>query len=103
MLYNPVEQLGIDMFGQSVTSVGGLKPGEGLDVGLCGRLQLPVAQPLGHVLIGHAHQLTERCQVTIVGLKQKVENVHLLNTPGKNTFFKNPHKTITFCLSRTLS
>lgn len=73
MFYDPVKKLGIDMFGQSVASVGGLKSREGLDVGLCGRLQLPVAQPLRHVLIGHAHQLTERRQVPVFGLKQKAK------------------------------
>lgn len=71
MLHNPVEELGVDMFGQRVTGVGGLQAGEGLDIGLCGRLQLPVAQPLRHVLVGHAYQLTERRQVAIVGLQRK--------------------------------
>lgn len=71
MLYNPVEELGVDMFGQGITSVGGLKSRKGLDISFCGRLQLPVAQPLGHILICHAHQLTERRQVGIAGLKKE--------------------------------
>lgn len=69
VLHDPVEELGVDMFGQSVPSVGGLNAGEGLDIRLCGRLQLPVAKPLRHVLIGHANQLAECRQVAIVGLR----------------------------------
>lgn len=73
VLHNPVEELGVDMFGQRVTGVGGLQAWEGLDIGLCGRLQLPVAQPLRHVLVGHAYQLAECRQVPIVGLRQEEE------------------------------
>lgn len=73
MLHNPVEELGVDMFGQSITGIRGLQTREGLDIRLCGRLQLPVAQPLGHILVGHAHQLAKRHQVTVVGLHQKEE------------------------------
>ena len=69
--YDPVKELGVDMFGERVSVVGGLKTREGLDIRLVGRLQLPVAQPLRHVLVGHSHQLAERCQVAIVGLKKK--------------------------------
>lgn len=71
MLHNPVEELGVDMFGQGITGVGGLLAGEGLDIRFCSRLQLPVAQPLSHVLVSHAYQLAERCQVVIVGLQEK--------------------------------
>lgn len=38
VLYNPVEQLGIDVFGESVTGVGGLQTREGLYVRLGRRL-----------------------------------------------------------------
>lgn len=34
VLHNPVEELGVDMFGQGVSSVGGLNAGKGLDVRL---------------------------------------------------------------------
>lgn len=68
VLYNPVEELGVDMFGQGVTGVSGLQAWQGLDIRLCSRLQLPVAQPLRHVLVGHAYQLAKRRQVPIVGL-----------------------------------
>lgn len=73
VLHDPVEELGVDMFGQRVTGVGGLQTGEGLDIRLCGCLQLPVAQPLRHVLVCHADQLAERRQVAIVGLQEKKE------------------------------
>lgn len=71
VLYDPVEELGVDVFGQRVTGISGLQTREGLDVRFCGRLQLPVAQPLRHVLVGHSHQVTERRQVSIVGLRRK--------------------------------
>lgn len=68
VLHDPVEELGVDVLGERVAGVGGLQPRQRLDVRLRGRLQLPVAQPLGHVLVGHAHQLAERRQVPVVGL-----------------------------------
>lgn len=68
VLHDPVEELGVDVLGQRVASVGGLEAGEGLDVRLGGRLQLPVAQPLGHVLVGDADQVAERHQVAVVRL-----------------------------------
>lgn len=74
VLHDPVEELGVDVLGQRVTSVGGLEAGEGLDVRLRGRLQLPVAQPLGHVLVGDADQVAERRQVAVVWLERDHEN-----------------------------
>lgn len=71
VLHDPVEELGVDVFGQRVTGVSGLQTREGLDVRFRGRLQLPVAQPLRHVLVGHADQLAERRQVPVVGLRDK--------------------------------
>ena len=73
MLHNPVEELGVDMFRESIASVGGLKAREGLDISLCGRLQLSVAQPLGHIRVAHTHQLAERRQMAIVRLWEKKE------------------------------
>lgn len=60
MLHNPVEEFGVDVFGERVTGVGCHQAGDGLYIRLRGRLQLPVAQPLRHVLVGHAHQLAKR-------------------------------------------
>lgn len=75
MLHDPVEEFGIDMFGQCVPGVGSLQTREGFDIGLCGGLQLSMAQPLGHVLVGHTHELTERQQMTIVGLEKRVQSL----------------------------
>lgn len=82
VLYDPVKEFGIDMFGQCITGVSSLQTREGFDICLCGCLQLSMAQPLGHVLIGHAHQLTERRKVTIVGL-QKQEQISVINSRGQ--------------------
>lgn len=76
VLHDPVEQLGVDVFRERVASVGGLQTGEGLDIRLCGCLQLPVAQPLGHVLVGDADQVAERRQVTVVLLEKDHESDH---------------------------
>lgn len=73
VLHDPAEQLGIDMFGESVAGVGGLQTWEGLNVCLCCRLQLPVAQPVRHVLVGNAHKVAKRRQVDIVGLQREKE------------------------------
>lgn len=71
MLHNPVKHVCVDVFGERVAGVGGLQPRDGLDVGLLGCLQLLVAQPMRHVLVGHAHQLTEHRQVAIIGLRER--------------------------------
>lgn len=83
VLHDPVEELGVDVLGQRVTSVGGLQAGEGLDVRLRGRLQLPVAQPLGHVLVGDADQVAERRQVAVVWLQGDDESDHLIRHFGQ--------------------
>lgn len=71
MLHNPVEELGIDMFGEGVAGVGGLNTGERLYIRLCGCFQLPMAKPLRHVLVGHTNQFAECCQVAIIGLQEE--------------------------------
>lgn len=75
MLHNPVEELGIDMFRKRVAGIGCLNTGKGLDIRLCGCLQLSVAQPLRHVLIGHSYQPAERHQVPIVGLREEKQTL----------------------------
>lgn len=77
VLHDPVKELGVDVFGQRVTSVGGLEAGEGLDIRLCSRLQLSVAQPLGHVLVSHTNQVAECCQVAVIGLQEGHEHNNL--------------------------
>lgn len=91
MLHNPVEQLSIDMFRESIAGIGGLQTWEGLNVRLCCSLQLPVAQPVRHVLVGDAHKVAKRHQVDIVGLQTEKEilNPQLRRIPKasiSNTF-----------------
>lgn len=71
VLHNPIEELGVDMFGQRVTGICGLQTGDGLDICLRGGLQLPMAEPLRHVLVAHTDQLAKRRQVAVVGLQEK--------------------------------
>ena len=71
VLHDPVKHVGVDVFGERVTGIGGLQPRDGLDVGLLGCLQLLVAQPMRHVLVGHAHQLTKHRQVAVIGLRER--------------------------------
>lgn len=59
MIYNPVKELGIDVLGQSIAGICGLQLGDGLDVCLCGSSQLPMAEPVTHLLIVHAHEVAE--------------------------------------------
>lgn len=70
VLDDPAEQFGVDVFGQSFSRVHGLHSGNWLDVRLRRRLQLLMAQPVRHVLISHAQQITEHTQVTIIGLER---------------------------------
>lgn len=91
VLHNPVEHLSVDVFGESVAGVGGLQTWEGLNVRLCCRFQLPVAQPVRHVLVGDAHEVTKRRQVDVVGLQTEKEilNPQLRRSPKAsitNTF-----------------
>lgn len=60
MIYNPVKELGIDVLGQCITHlIRGLQLGDGLDMRLCGSGQLPMAEPVTHLLKGHTHEVTE--------------------------------------------
>ena len=85
MLHNPVEELGIDMFRKRVTGIGCLNTGKGLDIRLCGCLQLSVAQPLRHVLIGHSYQPAERHQVPIVGLRGEKQTYSQPGEPNRTS------------------
>lgn len=70
VLHDPVEEFGVDVFGQSVSGVHGLHSGNRFDVRLRRRLQLLMAQPVSHVLIGHTQQITEHAQVPVIGLER---------------------------------
>lgn len=94
VLHNPVEELGIDMFGKGVTGVGGLNTGEGLYVRLCGCFQLPMAQPLRHILVGHTNQFAECHQVAIVGLQEE-ERILIMSTRHLNKMTaESPHEQV---------
>ena len=68
MIYNPVKELGIDVLGQCITGISGLQLGDGLDVRLCGSGQLPMAEPVTHLLKGHTHEVTEDAEGFMLGL-----------------------------------
>lgn len=68
---DPVEQAGIDVFGQSVSTVNSVYFGDWLDVRLRGRLYFFVTQPVGHFFTGNSQQLTEHLQVSIGRLETK--------------------------------
>lgn len=71
VVYNPAEELGIDVLGQSITGICGLQLGDGLDVRLRGSSQLPMAQPVTHLLIVHAHEVTEDAERFVLGLPKE--------------------------------
>lgn len=71
MVDNPVEELGIDVLGQSITGICGLQLGDGLDVCLRGSSQLPMAEPVTHLLIVHAHEVTEDAERFMLGLPKE--------------------------------
>lgn len=71
MIYNPVEELGIDVLGQSITGIRSLQLGDGLDVCLRGSSQLPVAEPVTHLVIVHAHEVTEDAERFVLGLPKE--------------------------------
>lgn len=68
IIYNPVKKLGIDVLGQSITGICGLQLGDGLDVRLCGSSQLPMAEPVTHLLIVHTHEVTKYAERFMLGL-----------------------------------
>lgn len=71
VVHDPSEELGVDVLGEGVAGIDGLQLGDGLDVGLRGRLQLLVTQPVGHVLVRDPHEVTEDGQVLVVRLEQE--------------------------------
>lgn len=68
MVYNPVKEISIDMFGKCVSGIDGMKFGNWLDVGFGGSGELPVAKPVGHLLILHTHEVTEDGEGLVLGL-----------------------------------
>lgn len=71
MIYNPVKELGIDVLGQCITGIRGLQLGDGLDVCLRGSSQLPMAEPVTHLLKVHSHEVTEDAERFMLGLPKE--------------------------------
>lgn len=68
MIYNPVEEVSIDMFGKCISGIDGVKFGNWLDVSFSGSGELPMAKPVGHLLILHTHEVTEDGEGLMLGL-----------------------------------
>lgn len=73
VLYDPVKHARVDVLGERVAGVVGLLVGHVLHVRLRGRDQLPVAQPVLHLLQLHAQQPAEVLQVRVVALRRDGE------------------------------
>lgn len=71
MIYNPVKEVGIDMFGKCISGIDGMKFGNWLDVGFSGSGELPMAKPVGHLLILHTHEVTEDSEGFMLGLMKR--------------------------------
>lgn len=68
---DPAEQAGVDVFGQSISTVNSVHFGDWLDVRLCSRLYFFVTEPVGHFFTGNSQQLTEHRQVSISRLEMQ--------------------------------
>lgn len=70
LLDNEVEQVSVDLFGQRIPGVDGLRPGHGLYHSFRGGHNFSVAQPLSHFAGLQAQELTEHLQVTVILLQE---------------------------------
>lgn len=68
MIYNPVKEISIDMFGKCISGIDGMKFRNRLDVGFGGSCELPMAKPVGHLFILHTHEVTEDGEGFMLGL-----------------------------------
>ena len=68
VLHDPVEHVRVDVLGQGVAGVAGPLAGHVLHVGLRRSHQLPVTQPVLHLLQLHAQQAAEVLQVAVFAL-----------------------------------
>lgn len=68
VLHDPVEHARVDVLGERVAGVVGLLVGHVLHIGLRGGDQLPVTQPVLHLLQLHAQEPAEVLQVRVVAL-----------------------------------
>lgn len=68
MIHNPVKEISIDMFGKCISGIDGMKFGNWLDVGFSGSGELPMAKPVGHLLVLHTHEVAEDGEGFMLGL-----------------------------------
>lgn len=85
MLHDPVKHACVDVFGERVAGVGRLFHGHILHVRLRRSDQLPVAEPVLHLLLFHAQQLAEVFQVDVVRLQRTNNNTHLHLLEGRHS------------------
>lgn len=71
VLHDPVEHARVDVLGERVTSVVGLLVGHVLHIRLRPGDQLPVTQPVLHLLQLHAEEPAEVLQVRVVALQMQ--------------------------------
>lgn len=68
VIYNPVEEISIDMFGKCISGIDGVKFRNWLDVGFGGSCELPMAKPVGHLFVLHTHEVAEDGEGFMLGL-----------------------------------
>lgn len=68
MIYNPVKEISIDMFGKCISGIDGMEFRNWLDVGFSGSCKLPMAKPVSHLFILHTHEVTEDGEGIMFGL-----------------------------------
>jgi len=74
MIYNPVKEISIDMFGKGISGIDGMKFRNWLDVGFGGSCKLPVAKPVGHLFILHTHEVAEDGEGFVLGLIKTISS-----------------------------
>lgn len=82
MIYNPVKEISIDMFGKCISGIDGMKFRNWLDVGFGGGCELPMAQPVGHLFVLHTHEVAEDGEGFMLGL---IETISLDPETTKST------------------
>lgn len=82
LLYNEVKQVSVDLLGQRVPGIDGLRPGHGLHHSFRGGHNFSVAEPLGHFAGLQAQELTEHLQVTVILLEETDTGLEIEIKPG---------------------
>lgn len=96
VVHDPVEHARVDVLGERVAGVVGLLVGHVLHVRLRGGDQLPVTQPVLHLLQLHAQEPAEVLQVRVVALREERRHTltnQLLRREGR---FSSPELALTY-------